>query len=87
MMSISQQLLDTLDCLDREKLKRFKWHLKDDGVASAADVDKSEDASDTVDLILAHCGPEGAVNATLKCLRIMKLNHLAEELENKLKGN
>nr|XP_021331482.1 NACHT, LRR and PYD domains-containing protein 3-like [Danio rerio] len=86
MTSISQQLRNTLDRLDGDQLKRFKWHFKDDGVTSAVDVEKSEDVSDTVDLMLAHCGPKGAANATLKCLRIIKLNDLVEEFENKLKA-
>ncbi|XP_073694426.1 NACHT, LRR and PYD domains-containing protein 12-like [Garra rufa] len=79
-----EQLLDTLDALDREQLKRFKWHLKQDAHASAVDLENS-DTVDTVDLMKACCGPEGAVKITLNILRKMKLNHLAEDLENKLK--
>ncbi|XP_073688831.1 uncharacterized protein [Garra rufa] len=78
------QLLETLDALDREKLKRFNWHLKHDGLASAADVEET-DASDTVDQMVTRCGPEGAIKITLNILKKMKQNHLAEELENKLK--
>lgn len=82
----SEQLLETLDALDREKLKRFNWHLKQDAHASAVDLENA-DTVVTVDLMMACCGPERAVKITLNILRKMKLNHLAEDLENKLKGN
>lgn len=82
----SEHLLDTLDALDSEKLKRFKWHLKQDAHVSAADLE-SADAIDTVDLMMACCGPERAVKITLSILRKMRQNHLAEELENETKGN
>ncbi|KAK2892412.1 hypothetical protein Q8A67_012400 [Cirrhinus molitorella] len=81
---MSEQLLDTLDALDNEKLKRFKWHLKQDAHASAVDLENS-DTVDTVDLMMTCCGPEGAMEITLNILRKMKLNHLAEDLEDKLK--
>ncbi|CAM4571302.1 unnamed protein product [Leuciscus chuanchicus] len=84
MTSVSQQLLDTLDALDRVKLKRFKWHLKHDGLASTADVEKA-DVIDTVDQMVACCGPKGAVKITLDILRKMKCTHLAEQLEDKIK--
>ncbi|XP_048010475.1 NACHT, LRR and PYD domains-containing protein 3-like [Megalobrama amblycephala] len=80
----SEHLLDTLDALDSEKLKRFKWHLKQDAHVSAADLE-SADAIDTVDLMMACCGPERAVKITLSILRKMRQNHLAEELENETK--
>ncbi|XP_042600972.1 NACHT, LRR and PYD domains-containing protein 12-like [Cyprinus carpio] len=80
----SEQLLETLDALDREKLKRFKWHLKQDAHASAVDLENA-DTVVTVDLMMACCGPERAMKITLNILRKMKLNHLAEDLENKLK--
>ncbi len=76
----SEQLLDTLDALDKETLKRFKWHLKQDAHASAADLENA-DTIDTVDLMMACCGLESAVKITLSILRKMKLNHLAEDLE------
>ncbi|XP_042602620.1 LOW QUALITY PROTEIN: NACHT, LRR and PYD domains-containing protein 3-like [Cyprinus carpio] len=80
----SEQLLETLDALDREKLKRFNWHLKQDAHASAVDLENA-DTVVTVDLMMACCGPERAMKITLNILRKMKLNHLAEDLENKLK--
>ncbi|ROL53438.1 NACHT, LRR and PYD domains-containing protein 12 [Anabarilius grahami] len=80
----SEHLLDTLETLDSEKLKRFKWHLKQDAHVSAADLE-SADVIDTVDLMMACCGPERAVKITLNILRKMRQNHLAEELENEIK--
>lgn len=82
----SEHLLDTLDALDREKLKRFKWHLQQDAHVSAADLENA-DAIDTVDLMMACCGPERAVMITMNILRKMRQNQLAEELENETKGN
>ncbi|KAL1276340.1 hypothetical protein QQF64_035963 [Cirrhinus molitorella] len=86
MMSISHQLLETLENLGSEKLKKFKWHLKDDGHGSTIALENA-DVSDTVDLMVARCGPEKAVNITLDILRKMDENHLAEQLESKHKGN
>uniref|UniRef100_A0A8C1IMZ5 Pyrin domain-containing protein n=1 Tax=Cyprinus carpio TaxID=7962 RepID=A0A8C1IMZ5_CYPCA len=82
----SPQLLETLEDLESKKLKKFKWHLKHDSLASTADVEKA-DVFDTVDHMVARCGPEGAMEITLNILRKMNENHLAECLENKLKGN
>lgn len=82
----SEHLLNTLVALDSEKLKRFKWHLKQDAHVSAADLE-SADVIDTVDLMMACCGPERAVKITLNILTKMRQNHLAEELENENKGN
>ncbi|KAI2665822.1 Zinc-binding protein A33 [Labeo rohita] len=84
MASVSEQILDALDDLDTEKLKRFKWHLKNHKGFSAADLEKA-DAPDTVDLMMKRFGPEEAVKITVDILRKMNHNHLAEELENKHK--
>uniref|UniRef100_A0A9J7YFC7 Uncharacterized protein n=1 Tax=Cyprinus carpio carpio TaxID=630221 RepID=A0A9J7YFC7_CYPCA len=83
-MSVLPQLLETLEDLESKKLKKFKWHLKHDSLASTADVEKA-DVFDTVDHMVARCGPEGAMEITLNILRKMNENHLAECLENKLK--
>ncbi|XP_026095587.1 NACHT, LRR and PYD domains-containing protein 3-like [Carassius auratus] len=85
-MSVLPQLLETLEDLESKKLKKFKWHLKHDGLASTADVEKAN-VFDTVDHMVARCGPEGAMEITLNVLRKMNENHLAEHLENKLKGS
>ncbi|XP_050964137.1 NACHT, LRR and PYD domains-containing protein 6 [Labeo rohita] len=84
MASVSEQILDALDDLDTEKLKRFKWHLKNYKGFSAADLEKA-DAPDTVDLMMKRFGPQKAVKITVNILRKMNHNHLAEELEKKHK--
>ncbi|KTF83707.1 hypothetical protein cypCar_00045005, partial [Cyprinus carpio] len=86
MTSVQQLLLDTLADLVRDKMKTFKWHLKEDHFASAADLEKAEDATDAVDLMVERRGPEGAVKITLAILRKMNENHLAEQLEDEHKG-
>lgn len=87
MTSVQQLLLDTLADLVRDKMKTFKWHLKEDHFASAADLEKAEDATDAVDLMVERRGPEGAVKITLAILRKMNENHLAKQLEDEHKGN
>ncbi|XP_050960528.1 uncharacterized protein LOC127161824 [Labeo rohita] len=84
MASVSEQLLAALDDLETDKLKRFKWHLKNDKGFSAAALEKA-DAPDTVDLMMKRFRPEEAVKITVNILRKMNHNHLAEELENKHK--
>uniref|UniRef100_A0A673MGC6 Pyrin domain-containing protein n=1 Tax=Sinocyclocheilus rhinocerous TaxID=307959 RepID=A0A673MGC6_9TELE len=86
MTSVPHLLLDTLEGLDSTKLKKFKWHLKNDGIASVADVEKA-DATDTVELMVARRGQEGAVKITLDILRKMEENHLAEQLQDKHKAS
>ncbi|XP_048036135.1 interferon-induced very large GTPase 1-like isoform X2 [Megalobrama amblycephala] len=86
MMSVPHLLLETLEGLGSKKLKKFRWLLKHDGLATAADLEKAEEATNTVDLMLDRCEPEGAVMITLKILRNMKENSLAKQLEEKQKG-
>ncbi|XP_067283775.1 NACHT, LRR and PYD domains-containing protein 12-like [Pseudorasbora parva] len=85
MAAIKEQLLETLEDLGSEKLKKFKWHLKNEGLASTADLEKPN-VNYTVAQMVAHHGPARAVEITLDILRRMKENHLAELLEHKLKG-
>ncbi|XP_051993680.1 NACHT, LRR and PYD domains-containing protein 12-like [Xyrauchen texanus] len=84
MASIPEQLLETLDELEENKLKRFKWHLKQVGSISAGELENT-DAIDTVDLMVERYEPEEAVKITLNILKKMKQNQLAEELKNKNK--
>ncbi|ROL45401.1 Stonustoxin subunit alpha [Anabarilius grahami] len=84
MASVSEQLLRTLDDLDADKLKRFKWHLKNNYDVSGAALEHA-DAPDTVDLMIKHFGPDEAVKITVELLRKMDQNHKAEELEKKHK--
>ncbi len=87
MTSVPQLILKTLKRLSSENLDTFKWYLKDDGLASAADLEKAKATTDTVDLMIARRRPEGAVKITLDILRKMDEINLAEHLENKNKGN
>ncbi|XP_048022634.1 tripartite motif-containing protein 16-like [Megalobrama amblycephala] len=82
--SVSEQLLDALDDLETDKLKRFKWHLEKHYCVKKADLEKS-DAPDTVDLIMSRFGPEEAVKIMVDILRKMNQKHLAEQLEKKHK--
>uniref|UniRef100_A0A8C2J4S3 Pyrin domain-containing protein n=1 Tax=Cyprinus carpio TaxID=7962 RepID=A0A8C2J4S3_CYPCA len=70
MASVSEQLLAALDELDADKLKRFKWHLKNHYGVSAADLEKA-DALDTVDLMMKRFGQEEAVKITLTAFRCL----------------
>lgn len=84
MTSAPDQLQKTLEDLSCEKLK-FRWHLQNDGLASTAALEKPN-VTDTVDQMVARCGPEGAVKITLDILRKVNENHLAEHLVDKFRG-
>ncbi|XDV53569.1 hypothetical protein PO909_022040 [Leuciscus waleckii] len=78
---MATKLLFTLENLKKDELKKFKWHLKEDGAIGAG---KLEDAgvTDIVDIMKERFGLEEAVNKTLNILRKMNQNQLAKELEN-----
>ncbi|XP_073690829.1 NACHT, LRR and PYD domains-containing protein 3-like [Garra rufa] len=82
MASVKQLLYNTLDDLEEETLKRFKSYLREDGPIPASVLEKAN-ATDTVDQMLDRFGPERAVKITVKILKKMNQNHLAEQLENK----
>ncbi|XP_048011658.1 tripartite motif-containing protein 16-like [Megalobrama amblycephala] len=84
MASISDHLLDALDDLDTDELKRFKWRLKNHKGFSRTALQKA-DAPDTVDLMMKCFGPEEAVRVMVDILRKMNQNHVAEQLEKKHK--
>ncbi|XP_051988965.1 envoplakin-like [Xyrauchen texanus] len=79
--SVPEQLLHTLDDLDRENLKRFRWYLKQDGSISVSRLENA-DVPDIVDKMLECYGQNGALNKTLAILKKMKQNNLAEQLGN-----
>lgn len=57
MPTIQERLLKTLDNLGREKLDRFKWHLKKNHDSiSVADIEKAN-AFNTVDIMEAQFTP------------------------------
>ncbi|KTG34757.1 hypothetical protein cypCar_00021465 [Cyprinus carpio] len=84
MAYVSEQHLAALDDLDTDKLKRFKWRLKNHYCLSSAALEKA-DAPDTVDLMMKRFGPEEAVKISVEILRKMNQNHVAEQLEDKHK--
>ncbi|XP_051761717.1 tripartite motif-containing protein 16-like protein [Ctenopharyngodon idella] len=84
MPSVSEQLLHSLDDLDAEERKRFKWHLKNNYNVPSSALENA-DRLDTVDLMMARFGPDEAVKITVDILKKMNLNHKAEELEKKHK--
>ncbi len=80
MSTIQDCLLKTLDNLGKEKLDRFKWHLKKNHDSiSVADIEKAN-SFNTVDIMEAQF-TLGAVKVTLDILRMMNRNHLAEQLQ------
>ncbi|KAL0199291.1 hypothetical protein M9458_007831 [Cirrhinus mrigala] len=87
MTSLPHPILETLEDLSSDKLKKFKWHLKNTGLASVADLEKADATTDTVDLVVARGGRDGARKTTLDILRKMKENHLANQLQMQLQAN
>lgn len=81
MMSLPEQLLQTLDDLDNDNLKRFRWYLKQEQWVSASRLENA-DSVDMVDRMVESLGAKGAFNTTLDILRKLKLNNLADQLEN-----
>ncbi|KAL6491524.1 hypothetical protein MHYP_G00018690 [Metynnis hypsauchen] len=83
MESINVQLLDILEDLKKKDLKKFQWYLTT-GVGQFKHIPKSlmqkADTCDTVDKMVESYGLNGAVQITMKILRKMKQNDLAEEL-------
>ncbi|XP_051539481.1 NACHT, LRR and PYD domains-containing protein 12-like isoform X2 [Myxocyprinus asiaticus] len=84
MTSVPELIVNSLNELKEEELKTFKWHLKNDGPHSTSELENA-DVLDTVDKIVACYGQEESVKITVNILRKMNHNHLAEQLENKLK--
>ncbi|XP_051560908.1 NACHT, LRR and PYD domains-containing protein 3-like isoform X2 [Myxocyprinus asiaticus] len=82
--SVPELLLETLDDLDSEKLKKFQWYLKKDGQISTSELENA-DVCNTVDKMEACYCPEEAVKITVNILKKMNQNHLAEQLVNKHK--
>uniref|UniRef100_A0AAY5EIV3 B30.2/SPRY domain-containing protein n=1 Tax=Electrophorus electricus TaxID=8005 RepID=A0AAY5EIV3_ELEEL len=89
-MSISKLLLDILEELKIEDLKKFQWHLinsvEDDKRIPKSHLENT-DRLDTVDKMVQKYGPNGAVEITLAILKKMNLNHLAAPLRTKHSEN
>ncbi|XP_059410951.1 protein NLRC3-like [Carassius carassius] len=86
MASVKELLVNSLNELVKDDLKKFQWHLNN---RKPQGIPKSEienaDVLDTVDKIVERFGAEEAVKITVDLLRKMNQNLLAEELENKYK--
>ncbi|XP_036418214.1 NACHT, LRR and PYD domains-containing protein 3-like [Colossoma macropomum] len=87
MANIKFQLLDILQELLSDDLKKFQWHLNN-GVEDFKHIPKSlmenADIYDTVDKMVESYSPNGAVEITLQILNKMNQNELAEKLRTNL---
>nr|XP_029538135.1 NACHT, LRR and PYD domains-containing protein 1-like isoform X1 [Oncorhynchus nerka]XP_029538136.1 NACHT, LRR and PYD domains-containing protein 1-like isoform X1 [Oncorhynchus nerka] len=90
MLSVPNLLLETLEKLNRVKLKRFQWHLTEDVLDKLPPIPESQlknsDWQDTVDQIMQTYGPEKAVEITVVVLRLLYRKDLAEVLERSHRG-
>ncbi|XDV17041.1 hypothetical protein PO909_016492 [Leuciscus waleckii] len=84
MASVKELLVNSLRDLGKDELKEFQWYLKNHERISTSEMENA-DVFDTVDTMVARLGPEEAVKITVKILRKMNQNNLAEQLENKHK--
>ncbi|ROL08891.1 NLR family CARD domain-containing protein 3 [Anabarilius grahami] len=82
-MAFVEELLEkSLNELLEAELKRFQWHLKNDNKYISKSDMENADRLKTVDKMVACFGPEEAVKITVKILRKMNQNNLAEQLQN-----
>ncbi|ROI16512.1 NLR family CARD domain-containing protein 3 [Anabarilius grahami] len=81
MASVEELLLNSLMDLVETELNQFQWYLKRHECISNSEMENA-DRLKTVDKMVAHFGPEEAVKITVKILRKMNQNNLAEQLEN-----
>ncbi|KAL1277388.1 hypothetical protein QQF64_024061, partial [Cirrhinus molitorella] len=84
MASVEELLLNSLEELVKDDLKKFQWHLKKHECISTSEMENA-DRLNTVDKLVACFGPEKAVKITVSILRKMNQNNLAEQLENEHK--
>ncbi|XP_048008183.1 uncharacterized protein LOC125242959 isoform X2 [Megalobrama amblycephala] len=75
----SEQLLEILDYLESDNLKRFKWYLKQRGLVPASLIENA-DNTDVVDQMVNRFTPDGALMLTVKILKEMNQKHLSEQL-------
>ncbi len=88
MASVDELLLNSLKELGKEELKVFQWHLKKNHKDLSNSEMEDADRLKTVDTMVDHFGEEDAVKNTVKILRKMNKNNLANQLEDKHKqGN
>ncbi|XP_048010068.1 H-2 class I histocompatibility antigen, Q10 alpha chain-like [Megalobrama amblycephala] len=82
MVSVPGELLQILDELDSGNLKKFKWHLKQYGQIPSSLIENADNAG-VVEKMLQMFGPNESLKLTVKLLKMMNQNHLAEHLEIK----
>ncbi|XDV16990.1 hypothetical protein PO909_016463 [Leuciscus waleckii] len=85
MASVEELLVNSLEDLGKGDLKKFQWHLKKDHECILKSVMEKTDVLKTVDKMVDCFGPEETVKITVKILRKMNQNNLAEQLESKHK--
>ncbi|XDV26123.1 hypothetical protein PO909_029907 [Leuciscus waleckii] len=81
-VKVEDLLEKSLSELEKAEWKKFKWHLKNDHEGITKSEMKNADILDTVDKMVGRFKPEAAVKITVKILRKMNQNLLAEQLEN-----
>ncbi|TKS90460.1 E3 ubiquitin-protein ligase TRIM21 [Collichthys lucidus] len=87
MVNLKEELWKTLQDLEGDDFKRFKWFLKQDDVLEgfsgipAARLEKA-DRQDTVDLMVQQYQQQGALRVTLKVLEKISKNDLVQSLQN-----
>ncbi|XP_039526131.1 NACHT, LRR and PYD domains-containing protein 3-like isoform X2 [Pimephales promelas] len=85
MASVKVLLLNSLENLTEDHLKKFKWTLENGHECITTSDMENADRMKTVDKMVACFGPEEAVKITVEILRNINQNNLAEQLENKCK--
>ncbi|XP_073667857.1 uncharacterized protein [Paramisgurnus dabryanus] len=85
--SVSDILLECLEELESKEWDKFKWNLTKDSFQGKDKIPRSklEDKEiwDIVTCMIEHYQVDGAVKVTLMVLKMMKQNHLAEQLQEK----
>ncbi|XDV26222.1 hypothetical protein PO909_029984 [Leuciscus waleckii] len=82
MASVKDLLLNSLKDLREDDLKEFQWHLEKDHECIKKSEMENADRLKTVDKMVACFGPEETVKITVKILKKMNQNNLADQLEN-----
>ncbi|XP_039530244.1 NACHT, LRR and PYD domains-containing protein 3-like [Pimephales promelas] len=85
MASVKEQLLNSLENLTEDHLKKFQWTLENNHKCISKSEMENADRLKTVDKMVECFGPEEAVKITVEILRKITRNDLAEQLENKHK--
>ncbi|KAK7149127.1 hypothetical protein R3I94_008666 [Phoxinus phoxinus] len=81
MVSVKELLLNSLRDLGEDDLKEFQWHLENDHECIKKCEMENSDRLKTVDKMVECFGREEAVKITVKILKKINQNNLAEQLE------